>query len=93
VPWTSDRSRKMMFLGSKVRPVRRTDNASAICEQIVYTMWDPQHFTRLVNRMPSLLNIDQESQINKCRLMSRLLGATNLSVVRRKRRMNVRRVD
>jgi hypothetical protein len=29
------RSRKMMFLGSKVRPVRRADNLAAICELIV----------------------------------------------------------
>jgi hypothetical protein len=30
-----------MFLGNKVRPVRRADKLTAICEQIVYTMWDP----------------------------------------------------
>jgi hypothetical protein len=30
-----------MFLGSKVRRVRRADNLTTICEQIVYTMWDP----------------------------------------------------
>jgi hypothetical protein len=30
-----------MFLGSKARPVRSADNLSAICEPIVYTMWDP----------------------------------------------------
>jgi hypothetical protein len=30
-----------MFLGSKVRPVRRADNFTAIYEPIVYTMWDP----------------------------------------------------
>jgi hypothetical protein len=29
------RSRKIMFLGSKVRPMRRTDNLTAICELIV----------------------------------------------------------
>jgi hypothetical protein len=30
-----------MFLGSKVRRVRRADNLAAIYEQIVKTMWDP----------------------------------------------------
>jgi hypothetical protein len=30
----------IMFLGSKVRPVRRDDNLTAIWEPIVYTMWD-----------------------------------------------------
>jgi hypothetical protein len=30
-----------MFLGSKVRLVRRADNLTAIYEQIVQTMWDP----------------------------------------------------
>jgi hypothetical protein len=32
---------KIMFLGSRARPVRRTDNITAICEPIDYTMWDP----------------------------------------------------
>jgi hypothetical protein len=31
----STRSRKLMFLGSKARPVRRADNLTAICEPIV----------------------------------------------------------
>jgi hypothetical protein len=30
-----------MFLGSKVRLVRRADNFTAISEPIVKTMWDP----------------------------------------------------
>jgi hypothetical protein len=30
-----------MFLGSKVRLVLRADNLTAICEPVVYTMWDP----------------------------------------------------
>jgi hypothetical protein len=30
-----------MFLESKVRPVRKADNLTAICEPIVYTLWDP----------------------------------------------------
>jgi hypothetical protein len=37
----SARSRKIMFLGSKVRPVRKADNLATICEPIVYTMYDP----------------------------------------------------
>jgi hypothetical protein len=36
-----------MFLGSEVRPVRKADNLTAICEPTVYTMWDPQHLTTL----------------------------------------------
>jgi hypothetical protein len=31
----------IIFLGSKVRPVRGADNLTAIYEPIVYTMWDP----------------------------------------------------
>jgi hypothetical protein len=31
----------IMFLGSKVRQVRRADNLTAICEPNVWTMWDP----------------------------------------------------
>jgi hypothetical protein len=31
----SIRSKKVMFLGSKVRPVRRADNLAAVCEPIV----------------------------------------------------------
>jgi hypothetical protein len=30
-----------MFLGSKARPVFTADNILAICEPIVWTMWDP----------------------------------------------------
>jgi hypothetical protein len=29
-----------MFLGSRVRPVRRADNLIAFCESIAWTMWD-----------------------------------------------------
>jgi hypothetical protein len=32
---------KKMFLGSRVQLVHRADNLIAICEPIVYTMWDP----------------------------------------------------
>jgi hypothetical protein len=39
-----------MFLRSKARPVRRTDNLTAICEPSGCTMMDSQHFTRL--RLP-----------------------------------------
>jgi hypothetical protein len=31
----------IMFLGSKVRPVRRADNLTVIYEPIVQTMWNP----------------------------------------------------
>jgi hypothetical protein len=41
---TSNRNKyqkqKIMFPGSRARPVRRADNITAICESIVYTMWD-----------------------------------------------------
>jgi hypothetical protein len=37
----------IMFLGNKVRPVRRADNLTAICELIVQTMWDPELLTTL----------------------------------------------
>jgi hypothetical protein len=30
-----------MFLGSKVLPVRKADNLTAICEPTLKTMWDP----------------------------------------------------
>jgi hypothetical protein len=30
-----------------MRTVRRADNLTAICELIVYRMWDPQHLTTL----------------------------------------------
>jgi hypothetical protein len=36
-----------MFLGSKVRWVRRADNLTAVCEPIVYTMYDLQHLRTL----------------------------------------------
>jgi hypothetical protein len=29
------------FLGCKARPVLNDNNLNAICEPIVYTMWDP----------------------------------------------------
>jgi hypothetical protein len=34
----STRSRKIMFLGSRARPVLRADNLTAVCEPIVHTM-------------------------------------------------------
>jgi hypothetical protein len=37
-----------MFLGSKVKPVRKADNLTAIFEPIVYTMWDILHLTTLL---------------------------------------------
>jgi hypothetical protein len=36
-----------MFLGSKVRRVRKADNLNTICELIVWTMWDPRHLATL----------------------------------------------
>jgi hypothetical protein len=36
-----------MFLRSRFRPVRRADNLTAICQQTVYTMWDPRDLTTL----------------------------------------------
>jgi hypothetical protein len=33
--------KQIMFLGSKVRTMRMADNLAAICEQTVYTVWDP----------------------------------------------------
>jgi hypothetical protein len=43
----STRSRTIIFLGSRTRPVRRADNVTAICEPIVYTVLDPRHLTSL----------------------------------------------
>jgi hypothetical protein len=40
-------NRKIMFLGSRARPVRKADNLTAVCEPIVYTVWDPLHLTTL----------------------------------------------
>jgi hypothetical protein len=37
----STRSRKRMFLGSRVWQVRLSDNLTAICKPIVLKMWDP----------------------------------------------------
>jgi hypothetical protein len=43
----SNRSRQIMFLGSRARPEHRADDAAAICEPVVWTLWDPQHLTTL----------------------------------------------
>jgi hypothetical protein len=40
-----------MFLAIKVRPVRRADDLTAICEPIVRTVWDPQHLISLYTSM------------------------------------------
>jgi hypothetical protein len=37
----------IMFLGGKLRRVRKADNLTAIYEPIVYKMWDPLHLTTL----------------------------------------------
>jgi hypothetical protein len=36
-----------MFVGVKVRSVRKSDNLTAICEPIVYKMWEPLRLTTL----------------------------------------------
>jgi hypothetical protein len=36
-----------IFLGGKGRPVRKADNLTAICEPIVYIMWEPRRLTTL----------------------------------------------
>jgi hypothetical protein len=46
LPEVSTRN-KQMFLGFRARPVRKADNRTAICEPIVYTMWDTQQLTIL----------------------------------------------
>jgi hypothetical protein len=33
--------------GGEVRPARKADNLTAICEPIVYKMWEHQHLTTL----------------------------------------------
>jgi hypothetical protein len=33
--------------GGEVRPAPKADNLTAICEPIVYKMWEPQHLTAL----------------------------------------------
>jgi hypothetical protein len=33
--------------GGKVRPAREADNLTAICEPIVYKMWEPRRLTNL----------------------------------------------
>jgi hypothetical protein len=35
------------FPGGKAPPARKADNFIAICEPIVWIMWDPQHLTLL----------------------------------------------
>jgi hypothetical protein len=37
----SIRGRKIMFMGSRARPVCRANNSTAVYEPIVETMWDP----------------------------------------------------
>jgi hypothetical protein len=33
--------------GGEGRPARKADNLTAICESIIYKMWEPQHLTAL----------------------------------------------
>jgi hypothetical protein len=35
------------FPGAKGRPARKADNLTAICEQIVYEMWEPRRLNTL----------------------------------------------
>jgi hypothetical protein len=37
----------MNIPGGEGRPTRKADNLTAICEPIVYKMWEPQHLTAL----------------------------------------------
>jgi hypothetical protein len=34
-----------MFLGDKGRPARKAENLTAICESIVFKMWEPRRLT------------------------------------------------
>jgi hypothetical protein len=34
-------------MGGKGRPARKADKLTAICEPIIYKMWEPQHLTTL----------------------------------------------
>jgi hypothetical protein len=43
----TEMSTKKMFLGSRAQPANKADSLTAICELIVYTVWDPQHQTIL----------------------------------------------
>jgi hypothetical protein len=38
---------KIMFLGTRARPERRSGNLAAISEPTFQTMWDPKHLTTL----------------------------------------------
>jgi hypothetical protein len=44
----STRNRKKKVSGGKAQLARKTNNLTAICEPITYTLWDPQHFTTLL---------------------------------------------
>jgi hypothetical protein len=36
-----------IYLGGKARPAHKADNLTAICEPIVWKMWEPQPLTPL----------------------------------------------
>jgi hypothetical protein len=36
-----------MFLGSRTRPVRKSDNFTAFCVPVIKTIWDPLRLTAL----------------------------------------------
>jgi hypothetical protein len=46
-PLTEMSTRNTRIPGGKGRPARKADNLTAICEPIVYKMWEPQHLTTL----------------------------------------------
>jgi hypothetical protein len=43
----STRSRKITILGSRVRPVRKADNLTAMCEPFAYKLWEPRRLTSI----------------------------------------------
>jgi hypothetical protein len=47
----TEMSAEKMFLGSRVQPAHKADSLTAICDLIVYTVWDPQHQTILFSSM------------------------------------------
>jgi hypothetical protein len=38
---------RRIFLGGNGRPVRKADNLTAICEPIIYKIWEPRRLTTL----------------------------------------------
>jgi hypothetical protein len=59
----STRNRKIMFLGSKARAVRKADNLNAIFELTVKEMWDPRRPTTLWASMACFRDSSSSSSI------------------------------